>query len=85
MLDYADHFVDRTRPSSCSGANLKATFRKRQLDLNTMLTSHEQLRASLEEHNSEFEALLRLIPAKYYIAPDEAVEYVRRLDFPSII
>lgn len=39
-----------------------------------MLTSPEELKASLERHNAEFEALLKLIPAKYYLVPDDAGE-----------
>jgi hypothetical protein len=30
----------------------------------------EDLRASVEAHNDTFEALLTLIPAKYYLAKD---------------
>ena len=41
-----------------------------------MPTSPEELRASLEGHNAEFEALLRLIPAKYYLVPEDTAEQV---------
>jgi hypothetical protein len=36
-----------------------------------MQTSEEDLRASIERHNTAFESLLRLIPAKYYIVNDD--------------
>lgn len=42
-----------------------------------MAASLEELRASLERHNAEFEALLGLIPAKYYLVPDDVEEHVR--------
>ena len=41
-----------------------------------MPMSPEELRASLEGHNAEFEALLRLIPAKYYLVPEDTAEQV---------
>ncbi|KAH8112772.1 surfeit locus protein 6-domain-containing protein [Phellopilus nigrolimitatus] len=36
-----------------------------------MPTPAAELKTSLEGHNAEFEALLRLIPAKYYIVPED--------------
>ncbi|KDR66430.1 hypothetical protein GALMADRAFT_232490 [Galerina marginata CBS 339.88] len=39
-----------------------------------MPTPAATLRASLEKHNDTFEALLRLIPAQYYIVNDETEE-----------
>jgi len=36
-----------------------------------MQASEEELRASIERHNTAFESLLRLIPAKYYIVNDD--------------
>lgn len=36
-----------------------------------MQTSEEELRESLERHNTVFENLLRLIPARYYIVNDD--------------
>ncbi|KAG6853527.1 hypothetical protein C0991_003447 [Blastosporella zonata] len=39
-----------------------------------MVTAPATLRASLEAHNDTFEALLRLIPAKYYIVQDQKEE-----------
>ena len=44
------------------------------LEMNTALspiTPIEELRESLERHNTAFENLLRLIPAKYYIVNEE--------------
>ena len=41
-----------------------------------MTISLEELKLSLERHNAEFEALLGLIPAKYYLVPDDTEEYV---------
>jgi 60S ribosome biogenesis protein Rrp14 len=35
------------------------------------VTPLEELRESLERHNTAFENLLRLIPAKYYIVNEE--------------
>ena len=43
-----------------------------------MPTPIAELRASLEKHNAEFESLLRLIPAKYYLVDDEPAEQVRQ-------
>ena len=43
-----------------------------------MVSSDDELRESLERHNAEFESLLRLIPAKYYLAPEDKGEQVRR-------
>lgn len=42
-----------------------------------MPTPPEKLLASLESHNETFESLLRLIPAKYYLVPEETEEQVR--------
>ncbi|KAI5119478.1 hypothetical protein M0805_007212 [Coniferiporia weirii] len=39
-----------------------------------MPASAAELKASLEGHNAEFEALLRLIPAKYYLVPEDTGE-----------
>ncbi|KAG6830855.1 hypothetical protein H0H87_006915 [Tephrocybe sp. NHM501043] len=39
-----------------------------------MVTPPATLRTSLEAHNDTFEALLRLIPAKYYIVQDQTEE-----------
>ncbi|KAG6906767.1 hypothetical protein DXG01_012243 [Tephrocybe rancida] len=39
-----------------------------------MVTAPATLRTSLEAHNDTFEALLRLIPAKYYIVQDQTEE-----------
>ncbi len=36
------------------------------------------LRASLEKHNTDFEALLKLIPAKYYLVNEENRDQVRK-------
>jgi hypothetical protein len=44
-----------------------------------MQASEEELRASIERHNTAFETLLRLIPAKYYIVNDDPE--VRPVDF----
>ncbi|KAG5351779.1 hypothetical protein C0989_004988 [Termitomyces sp. Mn162] len=50
-----------------------------------MVTAPATLRASLEAHNDTFEALLKLIPAKYYVVRDQTEEqesvkkYVHRL------
>ena len=41
-----------------------------------MPTPAATLRASLERHNATFEALLKLIPAKYYIVQDQSEEQV---------
>lgn len=41
-----------------------------------MHTPPSVLRASLEKHNDAFEALLKLIPAQYYIVNDDADEHV---------
>jgi hypothetical protein len=42
------------------------------------MTDLKELKASLERHNSTFETLLNLIPAKYYLPkdPDEQVRFV---------
>ncbi|KAH7903131.1 hypothetical protein BJ138DRAFT_205959 [Hygrophoropsis aurantiaca] len=45
-----------------------------------MPTPPEELRASLEAHNATFEALLRLIPAKYYLSA-ENINSVRLSSF----
>jgi len=37
----------------------------------TMLTPAATLRASLERHNDEFESLLKLIPARFYLVQDD--------------
>lgn len=39
----------------------------------------EDFKKSLERHNAEFEALLGLIPAKYYLVPDDVEEHVREM------
>ena len=44
-----------------------------------MPTQAATLRASLEKHNDTFEALLKLIPAKYYIVQEQTEEQVRKL------
>lgn len=36
-----------------------------------MLTPAATLRASLERHNDEFESLLKLIPARFYLVQDD--------------
>lgn len=36
------------------------------------MTPREDILASLEQHNTSFTTLLSLIPAKFYIAPNEA-------------
>ncbi|EJD01809.1 uncharacterized protein FOMMEDRAFT_108766 [Fomitiporia mediterranea MF3/22] len=43
-----------------------------------MPTPPEELKASLEGHNAEFEVLLRLIPAKYYLVPEDSGEHVSK-------
>ncbi|KAL5497871.1 hypothetical protein ACEPAH_2802 [Sanghuangporus vaninii] len=43
-----------------------------------MSTSTDELKASLEGHNTEFEALLRLIPAQYYLVPEDSGEYTSK-------
>jgi hypothetical protein len=52
-----------------------------------MPTSVEVLRASVEAHNDTFEALLNLIPAKYYLPKDDhdGDDNVRYLNFQSFI
>ena len=37
----------------------------------TTLTPAATLRASLERHNEEFESLLKLIPARFYLVQDD--------------
>jgi len=37
----------------------------------TTLTPAATLRASLERHNDEFESLLKLIPARFYLVQDD--------------
>ena len=41
------------------------------------MTADEDLQASLERHNATFEALLNLIPAKYYLIQELSDEQVR--------
>lgn len=50
-------------------------------------TPVEVLRASVEAHNDTFEALLNLIPAKYYLPKDDhdADDNVCYLNFQSFI
>jgi len=43
----------------------------------SMPTPSEVLRASVEAHNDTFEALLNLIPAKYYLVKDDDANDVR--------
>ncbi|KAL5514709.1 hypothetical protein ACEPAG_2025 [Sanghuangporus baumii] len=43
-----------------------------------MLTSTDELKTSLEGHSAEFETLLRLIPAKYYLVPEDSGEYTSK-------
>ncbi|KAG5730295.1 Ribosomal RNA-processing protein 14 [Termitomyces sp. T112] len=43
-----------------------------------MVTAPATLRASLEAHNDTFEALLKLIPAKYYVVRDQTEEQTSR-------
>jgi hypothetical protein len=45
-------------------------------DGHQMPTPTATLRASLEKHNDTFEALLKLIPAQYYIINDELEDQV---------
>ncbi len=40
------------------------------------MTVNEDLQASLERHNATFEALLNLIPAKYYLVQELSEEQV---------
>lgn len=44
-----------------------------------MPTDAATLRASLERHNDTFESLLKLIPAKYYIAQDNEEQVCTRM------
>ena len=44
-----------------------------------MPTEIAVLQQSLEKHNEAFESLLKLIPAKYYLAQDDAEAQVRTL------
>lgn len=39
-----------------------------------MALSTGEIQKSLERHNDAFESLLKLIPAKYYIPPDDSSE-----------
>lgn len=41
-----------------------------------MVTSHQDLQASLEAHNTTFETLLNLIPAKYYLVQELSEEQI---------
>ena len=49
-----------------------------------MPTSTATLRASLEKHNDAFESLLKLIPAKYYIAQEPTAEQVQSIYFARL-
>jgi hypothetical protein len=49
-----------------------------------MPTSVDVLRASIEAHNDTFEALLRLIPPKYYLVKDEDADGAVRFLFDRI-
>ena len=41
-----------------------------------MVTSASELKESLEKHNATFEALLNLIPAKYYLVQEQSEDQV---------
>lgn len=42
-----------------------------------MPTPTAVLQESLEKHNEAFESLLKLIPAKFYLVPDDVDDEVR--------
>ena len=58
-------------------ANIQLRFDYSPAAKTEMVSSDDELREFRERNNAEFESLLRLIPAKYYLAPEDKGEQVR--------
>lgn len=69
---YGIHTLEHIAISDCISFRYWARDRIiRRTTMTDLATPHAELRASLEAHNATFTKLLSLIPARFYLPPDQ--------------